>query len=160
MRGPRPGTRISPPHLTALLAAALVTAGSCGGDEPDVRAVDPAVGASEGGSAALYVDLANTGDHELRLTGARCDCAETTTLHVSEDLDGVVMMTAVDSLALPVDENVELHPGGSHIMLEGLHGPLRAGSTVEVTLEVDRREPIELEVPVVALETLNERVPR
>jgi copper(I)-binding protein len=139
----------------------VVATGSCGVDDaPGVRVVDPAVGASEGGAAALYLNLTNAGEDEIRLTGARCDCAETTTLHVSEDLDGVVMMTAVESLAVPLDETVELHPGGSHIMLEGLRGPLRAGSTVEVTLEVDRGEPIELEVPVVALESLNERVPR
>jgi copper(I)-binding protein len=147
--------------LTALAATALVTAGSCSGDpEPAIRAVDPVIGASDGDAAALYLGVTNDGDDELHLVGARCDCAERTSLHMTRDLDGIAMMTVVESLPVPGGETVELRPGGSHIMLEGLRAPLRTGSVVEVTLELDRSEPIELEVPVVALESLNERVPR
>ncbi len=129
-------------------------------DAPALRASDPVAGAVEGDAAAVYFALHNDDDREHRLQGVRCECAERASLHLTEDLDGVSMMTAVDAIAVPAGETVELRPGGSHIMLEGLRAPLREGSTIEVSLELDRGEPVELEVPIVALESLNERYPR
>lgn len=145
-------------HLVA--ATALLVVGCSRAHEPPLRVSDPVAGASEGDAAAVYLALHNDGDLEHRLQGARCVCAARASLHLSQDLDGVSMMTVVDSIEVPPGGTVELRPGRSHIMLEGLRAPLREGSTAEVTLELDRGEPVELEVPVVALESLNERFPR
>jgi copper(I)-binding protein len=137
-----------------------VIAAGCTGGSAGLRASDPAVGASSGDAAAVYLTLHNEGDDDVRVTGAACDCSQEASLHVVEDLGDASMMTTVETLEIPAGESVELRPGGSHIMLEELRAPLREGSVAQVTIEVDRGDPIELEVPVVALESLNERVPR
>lgn len=149
-------TRIA--SCVAVLGAATA---ACSGDGASaLRTSDQVVGANPGESAALYVDIANHGDVEDSLLGASCTCAERTSLHVTEDRDGILMMAPTDELDLPAGTTVELHPGGSHIMLEGLQGPLTAGSTVEVSLEFARSTPIAMEVPVVPLEDLPDRFPR
>ncbi len=43
-------------------------------------------------------------------------------------------MRPVDQVPLPSGEVVRLEPGGLHLMLEELAGPLEAGSRFEVTL--------------------------
>ena len=50
-------------------------------------------------------------------------------------MDGDVMrMRPVPELALPAGREVQLKPGGYHLMLMGLKQPLAAGSQVPVTL--------------------------
>ena len=41
-------------------------------------------------------------------------------------------------LAIPAGSTVELKPGGSHVMVTGLGGPLRAGDTLKLTLRFDK----------------------
>lgn len=50
---------------------------------------------------------------------------------------GAEMMTMreVDEIAIPAGETVALEPGGYHVMLIDLAGPLTVGDTIDVTLE-------------------------
>ena len=50
-------------------------------------------------------------------------------------MDGQVMtMRPAGALELPAGKTVELKPGGLHLMLMDLKGPLAAGSSVPLTL--------------------------
>lgn len=139
------------------MAALLCTPGCGTGTDAAVRADRAAVGAGSE-SAAVYVELTNTGGADDALVDARCNCAEDAELHATRDLGGgATMMTAADRIVIPAGTTVELRPGAAHIMLDGLHEPLEGGSSVSVELEFDTSGRIELEVPVVALETLAER---
>ena len=135
----------------------MVGGTACGDNTTSVNASNAAVGANPGDSAALYMELTTDGGTD-RLVSARCDCAATTSLHVTEDRDGVLLMVPTESMELPAGTTVDLSPGGSHVMLEDLETPLLAGSTVEVTLGFENSPELVLEVPVVALEELAERV--
>ncbi|MCB1011174.1 MAG: copper chaperone PCu(A)C [Microthrixaceae bacterium] len=56
------------------------------------------------------------------------------------DGGGMMSMQPVDSIEIPAGENVELEPGGYHIMVLDLAADLVAGDTVEVTLTFDSGE--------------------
>jgi len=46
-------------------------------------------------------------------------------------------MRAVESIALPAGQRVELKSGGYHMMLLGLKQPVKAGDSVPLTLVVE-----------------------
>jgi len=56
-----------------------------------------------------------------------------------------------DGLPLPAGESVSLAPGGTHLMLMGLTGPLSAGDQVPLTLSFETGPRITLQVPVRAV---------
>jgi len=72
-------------------------------------------------------------------------------------MDGTTMrMRALpNGLELPAGKTVELKPGGFHVMLMDLKGPVKAGDTVDVTLTVEgkdgKKEQIAVKAPVRAL---------
>jgi copper(I)-binding protein len=57
-------------------------------------------------------------------------------------------MRPIGELALPPGETVELKPGGYHIMLLDLTGPLVAGQRIDLTLAFASGETLDLSVPV------------
>lgn len=121
--------------------------------------LDPVVGAVPGDSAAVYLSIENSGDDDA-LVAASCDCAGSTSLHLTEDRDGILLMVAADRLDVPSGETTVLDPGRSHLMLEDLAAPLEAGSSIELTLEFEHGGERTVEVPVVPLDELAERVQR
>lgn len=146
--------------LITLTAATVLGTGACAGPgASSVQAAEAAVGANPGDSAALYVELDNRGGDD-ELVSASCDCTDETSLHLTEDRDGVMLMVRTDAIDLPGGERVELLPGGAHVMLEELDVPLERGSSVQVTLSFEESADLELDVPVVSLSALAERVER
>jgi copper(I)-binding protein len=69
-----------------------------------------------------------------RLVEVRSPVAGIVEVHEMK-LDGDVMrMRAVPALPLPAGQMVELKPGGYHVMLMDLKGPVKAGDAVPLTL--------------------------
>ena len=54
---------------------------------------------------------------------------ETTT-----DMNGMTGMSPIARLPVPAGGTARLEPGGFHLMMTGLKGPLAAGATVELDL--------------------------
>lgn len=98
-------------------------------------------------TAAAYVEIENHGP-ATRLTGAKSDVAAKTEIHISEMKDGVMSMSPAGEVELPVDGELELEPGGMHIMLMGLKAPLSTGQSFPVTLTFATGEEVEVEVMV------------
>jgi len=70
-------------------------------------------------------------------------------------MDGSTMkMRAVPTLELPAGKAVELKPGGYHVMMMDLKGPLAAGQSVDLALVVEgrdgKKETITVKAPVKA----------
>lgn len=61
---------------------------------------------------------------------------------------GEMTMREVDSVPIPAGETVVLEPGGYHVMLMELAGPLEAGATFELTLEFEQAGEQVVEVTV------------
>ena len=70
------------------------------------------------------------------LLGVESPLAGSAEIHEMK-MDGNVMrMRAVSGLDHPPGKNVQLHPGGYHIMLMGLRQPLKKGEIVPIRLKV------------------------
>ncbi len=138
-----PPTR--PAALAALLAAALPAPALAAPAIEDAR-LYLAFGAATSGAA--YMVIRNPGGPEDRLLGASSPAARSVTLHGSEEQDGVVRMTDLPGgLELPADGLIEMAPGGLHVMLMGLDGPLASGDAVPLTLRFESG-PVEFSLPV------------
>lgn len=101
---------------------------------------------------AGYLTIRNEGAEADRLTGARATVAPTVELHTHEiDAEGVARMRQLEAIDLPAGASVELAPGGLHLMLIGLSGPLQEGQTFPLTLVFERAGEVVVEVAVRAI---------
>lgn len=147
----------------ALLLAASVLLAACAG-------AGPAIGISgawarpplaEGGPAAAYLVVENRGPAADALLGASSPIAGSVEVHETFELGagdpaasdgamggGMMGMRPVDRLEIPAGGRVELRPGGHHLMLVGLRGPLAPGSSIELTLRFERAGDVTVSVPV------------
>lgn len=92
----------------------------------------PTVGQAPG---AVYLTISNRGDGTDRLTGAYADRAAMVMVHQNEMVDGVSKMRMAGEINIPANEQIEMRPGGTHIMLEGLRAPLRTGDDFDLVLK-------------------------
>lgn len=76
-------------------------------------------------------------------------------IHEMKKEGDVMKMKAIDRLPLPAGKSVDLTPGGYHMMLFDLKGPLKAGDVVPLTLTFEesagKRSTIEVKASVRAL---------
>ena len=86
-------------------------------------------------SSAAYLSITNHGKMADRLVGVTSNLARKTELHKMETDNGVMKMRQVEGgIDLLAGKTIHLAPGGYHVMLVGLNGPLTAGSMFEITL--------------------------
>jgi hypothetical protein len=86
---------------------------------------------------AAYLTLTG-GTQSDRLVGASTPRASMVQIHVVVDSNGVAGMREVDGVDVPAGRTVSLAPGGTHLMLMGLDGPLVAGQDLPLTLVFER----------------------
>lgn len=104
---------------------------------------EPAVAAK---TAAGYMVIANDGAEPDALIGIETPVAQKAMLHESAtDAQGVTRMTHVDRLPIPAGDAAVLEPGGFHIMLMGLTGPLAEGQMVPATLVFEKAGRVQIE---------------
>lgn len=142
----------------ALLAAALLL-GACG----DADGSDPLLGdegggalqvhrawvrpAFEGMNTAVYFQVA-AGAQDDRLLGASYEGAGQTMLHETLTEGDLVRMEELGSLPLEAGGSLDFEPGGKHLMLVDLAGPLEEGDTIVFTLDFETAGPVEVEAEV------------
>ena len=93
------------------------------------------------GAAYLTLTGGTKGD---RLVGVKTPRASMVQIHVTVDSNGVAGMREVDGIDVPAGRTVALAPGGTHLMLMGLDGPLVAGQDLPLTLEFEHAGRIEV----------------
>lgn len=131
----------------SLTAALLVAVAACGDAEPespvggaplaprDVEVTAARVLApSSPERTALYADVANPGSMPDTLISISSPAAEESSLHEMAIEGGMMRMSPIEYLVIPVGSTVSLAPGGLHGMLDGLTSALAVGDSVEVTL--------------------------
>jgi copper(I)-binding protein len=133
-----------------LLLPALLLLSACGqSGEPDIQLGNawarPTRGEAPG---AVYVAINNKGSADDRLVGAFTDHAAMAMVHQSELVDGVAQMRTAGEINIPAGKRIEMVPGGTHIMLEGLRAPLRTGDSFDLVLKFhksgDRRAKVDV----------------
>ena len=101
-------------------------------------------GKSENGVA--YVTITSpTAD---RLVSASTPVAKKAELHTMSMQGMVMKMRPISGVDIPAGQPVSLKPGGEHIMLMGLNGPLREGQSFPLTLTFEKAGAREVTVPV------------
>jgi hypothetical protein len=103
----------------------------------------------QGGTGAFMTLVSRDGG---KLIGAASPVAGVVELHEMAMDNNVMKMRAIPSLDLPAGREVQLKPGGYHVMLLDLKRPLKVGEKVQIELRLETRDgkrvtqPVEVEV--------------
>lgn len=141
-------------RAAALLLAGLALAPPTAAQEHragDLTIVRPWARATAGAqtNGAAYAVIRNGGERADRLVAARSPAARTVELHGSTVTpEGVARMRPVEAVEVPPGGEARFEPGGLHIMLVGLAGPLAAGASFPVMLVFERAGEVMVKVTV------------
>jgi copper(I)-binding protein len=113
-----------------------------------IEIAEPWARASAGTTGAAYMTLRNTGDAADRLIAASSPAAGKTELHTMTMEGDVMRMRPVAGIEVKPHGSTELKPGGLHVMLMGLKGPLKPGDRLALTLKFEKAGEVSVEVPV------------
>jgi iron complex outermembrane receptor protein len=123
----------------ALLAAGII-AGPAGAHNYEIGSLvighpwSPPIAAGRPVGVA-YLSITNNGNSADTLTGASSARATSVQMHQTILSEGIARMRPLAELTIAPGKTVKIEPGGIHLMLLGLDGPLMAGTTVPLTLE-------------------------
>lgn len=129
--------------LCALVLSAPAFAGDIAVSSPWARASAP-----NAPNGACYLEITNTGHEPDRLVSAASPAAAKVELHTHLMDNGVMKMRPVEAFEIAPGEPQVLRPGGNHIMLMGLTGPLKPGTSFPMTLTFAKAGAVTVDVPV------------
>ena len=126
--------------LRHILVPALLLLSSCGQNgDPDIQLGNAWARPTRGDApGAVYVAINNKGSADDRLVGAFTDHSAMAMVHQSELVDGVARMRMAGEINIPAGSRIEMAPGGTHIMLEGLRAPLSTGDQFDLVLKFSK----------------------
>lgn len=109
--------------------------------------------ATAGGSmtGAAYVMLSNSGSTGDRLVSVSTPAAGRVELHTMTMEGDVMRMRQIQGIEIQPGSSVELKPGGLHIMLLDLKGPLKVGDRFPLTLMFEKSGTETVDVDVRAI---------
>lgn len=103
--------------------------------------------ATVGQNSAAYFTVVNPTGEDDRLVKVESTVAKSTELHETVEEGGVFkMMPRPEGFAVPAGGQVELKPGGKHVMLLELTRELKPGETFPLTLTFEKAGPMEVQV--------------
>ncbi|MGY8664877.1 copper chaperone PCu(A)C [Bradyrhizobium sp. UFLA05-109] len=147
--------------LSRILALAALSALAFGtpGRADDVKAGDLVITqawsrATPGGAkvAGGYLTIENKGIAPDRLISVSAEIAGKIEVHEMAMDNGVMKMRPLDKgLAIEPGKTVKLAPGGYHLMMQELKGPLKQGDKVPVTLQFEKAGKIAVTLDVQAV---------
>jgi periplasmic copper chaperone A len=106
-------------------------------------------GAKIGGG---YLTIENKGSAPDRLIGCSSDLAGSVQVHEMTVINGVMKMRPLDGgLTIDPGKTVKLAPGGYHLMLMELKGPLKQGDKLPVMLEFEKAGKVQVSLDVASI---------
>jgi copper(I)-binding protein len=141
-----------------IIATLLSLAASAWAQVPaNVEVKDAWVRATVAQQKATGAFMQLTAKADSRVVQATSPVAGVVEIHEMAMEKDVMKMRAVPALALPAGKTVELKPGGYHVMLMDLKGPVKEGDVVPVSLVVEGkdglRQTVEIKATARALNT-------
>ncbi|WP_448336451.1 copper chaperone PCu(A)C [Chloroflexus aurantiacus] len=97
--------------------------------------------------SAAYMVIVNNGAADA-IVKAESDVARSVELHNVIMENNVMQMRQVEAIEVPANGQVELKPGGFHVMLIGLNRDLKEGDEVTIKLTTRSGQTIEVKAPV------------
>jgi copper(I)-binding protein len=101
---------------------------------------------------AIYFSITNRGSRADQLLSVTSPIARVTEIHESREVQGSIRMREVASVECPPGATVKIAPGGLHVMLLGLRGPLVAGTSFPASLQFRDAGVMTVQVQVTAPE--------
>src|SRR5690606_3909307 len=89
-------------------------------------------------------------DADVRLVAAESPVAGVVEIHEMSMQSDVMKMSPISGLDLPAGQDVELKPGGYHVMLMDLRQQVKVGDEVPLRLVIERRDGSRASMDVVA----------
>lgn len=130
--------------LSTLLSLPTFAAGNAlSAHQPWVQAGPPVAKVLAG-----YLELRNSGDKPLVITGAYSPVFRLVEIHRSEMHNGMMRMIRVPRLAVPAHGKITLAPGGYHLMLIDPKKPLMPGDSIKMTFILDSGKTFDVTMPV------------
>jgi copper(I)-binding protein len=114
--------------LSGLLTSGIASAGTLqfeGAWVPEAPPVAPVLGG--------YVQISNSGNKDVTITATESPDFASVEIHDMQMHDGMMRMIKQDKLTIPAGGQVELKPGGFHLMLMKPKRAFKQGDTLEVT---------------------------
>ncbi|MBA4286025.1 MAG: hypothetical protein C0434_10900 [Xanthomonadaceae bacterium] len=100
-----------------------------------------------GGTGPGFMTIRNAGTGDDRLLSASSPAVASVEIHEMSMADGQMTMRALpDGLPIPAGGQVELAPGGLHLMLIGVRQPLAAGQTLPLELRFEKAGAVTVEL--------------
>jgi len=110
--------------------------------------------ASSAGDGVLFMELANEGDEDDLLIGARSDIAERIELHGARLRDGETVSEPVGSMPLPAGSELVLEPEVLFFKIFGLERALIEGGSFDVELRFENAGSGPVEVAIEAADAM------
>ncbi len=102
-------------------------------------------------STAAFMKIKNNTNKDIKITKATSDFSKKTEIHNHIMENGMMKMREVPFLLIPANQEIELKPGGLHIMLIGFKKKL--SNTKEVTLKLlFNKKSLKVSVPIKKIE--------
>jgi copper(I)-binding protein/mono/diheme cytochrome c family protein len=108
-----------------------------------VREAHPAATVNAG-----YMTLVNVGTEDVALVKVESDAYKNTEVHEMVSVDGLMEMREVTNMVIPPNGQIQLAPGGKHLMLMGPKEHLTVGQSVDMTLTFKSGKKQKVSVPV------------
>jgi hypothetical protein len=99
-------------------------------------------------NGVAYLTISNEGESADRLVGVTTTAAKKAALHTQITENDVIKMRPVESIEVSPSAPTVLEPGGLHIMLMGVHKPLKAGEHFPLTLTFEQAGQVEVTVKI------------
>jgi copper(I)-binding protein len=106
---------------------------------------------------AAYGRLQNSGDKALVVTGVSAEVAAHSSLHETRIERDRSTMRPVSNLTIAPGEEVELAPGGMHIMLMKLDAPLVEGESIDICFKLENNEDMCSAFPIAKRKTMGHK---
>lgn len=145
-------------RLGVLLAAAALVLTGCASTPADSAASaadalaisDAWVKSADEGMSAAFGELSNDSDADVTVVSAETEASPMLELHetVENDAGEMIMREIEGGFVIPAGGTLSLEPGGNHLMLMGLAGPLKAGDETTFVLTLSDGSTFEFTAPV------------
>lgn len=135
-----------------LLVPSLATNASAGSDDVVIANAWSRASIGMDRPGAAYMEIRNTGEDAVTLSGLRTDLALMPEIHrTSTDARGVSSMAPAGEIPIAPGETVALEPGGLHVMLMRLRRTMREGETFPLTLTFSDGGEATVSVPILGI---------
>ena len=126
-------------QLSLLAVGLMFSAGVLAGSADNVAVQDAYVRLAPPNAPATgaFMVIKNNGDKDVKVVKADNPASRVTELHTHLNEGGVMKMRPVPGIDIKAKGEAVLKPGGLHVMMIDLKGPMKEGDVVPMTLTFD-----------------------